>query len=134
MQDEGAIDCPQIVWIGGNDMQVPLPRAEGNRDIDDISVTGSAAQQADGASGRVIQRDDLRALVAEQRGNPRLPRSAAPRLSNGTCRHRDLPVAPVDLLQQSLHPPAAALDRDESAGIEGDSAGHSTPSARRAHA
>ena len=59
---------------------------------------------------------------------------AAPRLSNGSRGRRDLPVAPVDLLKQSLHPPAAALDRDESAGIEGDRAGHSTPSARRAHA
>jgi len=134
MQDEGIIDCPQIVWIGGDDMQVALLRAEGNRDIDHIGVTGSAAQQADGAGDRVFQGDDLRALVAEQRGNPRLPRSAAPRLSNGTRRHRDLPVAPVDLLQQSLHPPTAALDRDESAGIEGDRASHSTPSARRAHA
>lgn len=134
MQDEGVIDCPQIVWIGGDDMQVALPRAEGNRDIDDIGVTGSAAQQADGTGGRVVQGDDLRALVAEHRSDPRLPRSAAPRLSNGTCRHRDLPVAPIDLLKQSLHPPAAALDRKESAGIEGDRAGHSTPSARRAHA
>jgi acetoin utilization deacetylase AcuC-like enzyme len=55
VQDEGVIDCPQIVWIGGDDMQVVLPRAEGNRDIDDIGVTGSAAQQADGAGGRVVQ-------------------------------------------------------------------------------
>ena len=134
MQDEGVIDCSQILWIGGNDMQVPLPRAEDNRDIDHIGVTGPAAQQADSAGGRVVQGDDLRALVAEQRGDPCLPGSAAPRLRKGTCRHRDLPVTPVDLLQQSLHPPAAALDRDESAGIEGDRAGHSTPSARRAHA
>jgi hypothetical protein len=27
VQDEGVIDCSQIVWIGGDDMQVPLPRA-----------------------------------------------------------------------------------------------------------
>jgi len=30
MQDEAVIDCTQILWIGGDDMQVPLPRAEGN--------------------------------------------------------------------------------------------------------
>jgi hypothetical protein len=30
VQDEGVIDCTQILWIGGDDMQVPLPRAEGN--------------------------------------------------------------------------------------------------------
>ncbi len=59
---------------------------------------------------------------------------AAPRLSNGTRGHCDLPVMPVDLLQQSLHPLAATLDREESAGVEGDRAGHWTPSARRAHA
>lgn len=128
------VEYTQILWIGGDDMQVPLPRAEGNRDIDHIGVARPAAQQADSAGDRVVQGDDLRALVAEQRGDPRLPRSAAPRLTNGTRGHRDLPVAPVDLLQQSLHPAAATLDRDESAGIEGDRAGHSTPSARRAHA
>ena len=80
-------------------MQVALPCAEGNRDSDDIGVTGSTAQQADGACGGVVQGDDLRALVAEQRSDPRLPRGAAPRLSNGTCRHRELPDAPVDLLR-----------------------------------
>ena len=134
VQDEGIIDCMQILWIGGDDMQVPLPRAEGNRDIDYIGVARPAAQQADSAGDRVVQGDDLRTLVAEQHGDPRLSRSAAPRLGNGTRGYRDLPVTPVDLLQQSLHPPAATLDRDESAGIEGDRACHSTPSARRAHA
>ena len=71
-------------------MQVPLPRAKGNRDIDDICVARPAAQQADSAGDRVVQGDDHRALVAEQRGDPRLWRSAAPRLSNGTRGHRDL--------------------------------------------
>ena len=115
-------------------MQVPLPRAEGNRDIDHIGLARPAAQQANSARDRVIQGDDLRALVAEQRGDPRLSRSAAPRLSNDTSGHRYLPVTPVDLFQQSLHPFAAVLDRDEGTGIKGDRAGHLTPSARRAHA
>ncbi len=65
VQDEGVIDCPQIVWIGGDDMQVPLPRAEGNRHIDDIGVARPAAQQADSPGGRVVQGDDLCALIAE---------------------------------------------------------------------
>jgi hypothetical protein len=65
VQDEGVIDCPQIVWIGGDDMQVPLPRAEGNRHIDDIGVARPAAQQADSPGGRVVQVDDLCALIAE---------------------------------------------------------------------
>lgn len=38
MQDQGVIDCTQILWIGGDDMQVPLPRAERDRDIDHIGV------------------------------------------------------------------------------------------------
>jgi hypothetical protein len=65
VQDEGVIDCTQIPWIGGDDMQVPLPRAEGNRDIDHIRVARPAAQQADSAGDRVVQGDDLGALVAE---------------------------------------------------------------------
>ena len=98
VQNEGVIDCTKIVRIGGDDVQVPLPRAEGNRDIDHIGVARPATQEADRAGDRVVQGDDLRALVAEQRGDPRLSRSAAPRLSNGTRGHRDLPVTPVDLL------------------------------------
>ena len=43
-------------------MQVPLPRAEGNRDIDHIRVARPAAQQADSAGDRVVQGDDLGAL------------------------------------------------------------------------
>src|SRR5712691_2586824 len=42
VQDEGVIDCMQILRIGGDDMQVPLPRAEGNRDIDHIGVARPA--------------------------------------------------------------------------------------------
>jgi hypothetical protein len=65
LQDEGVIDCTQILWIGGDDTQVPLPRAEGNRDIDHISVARPAAQQANSAGDRIVQGDDLRALVAQ---------------------------------------------------------------------
>jgi hypothetical protein len=97
-------------------------------------VARPAAQQAGSAGDRVIQGHDLRPLIGEQRGDPRLPRPAPPRLRNGTGRYRDLPVPPVDLLPQSLHPPTAALDRDQRASIEGERAAHSTPSARRAHA
>lgn len=38
MQDEGVIDCPQILWIGGDDMETALPCADRNRDIDHIGV------------------------------------------------------------------------------------------------
>lgn len=65
VQDEGVIDGTQIIWIGGDDMQVPLPRTQSNRDIDHIGVTRPAAQQADSAGDRVVQGDDPRALVAE---------------------------------------------------------------------
>ncbi len=134
MQDEGVIDCPQILWIGRDDMQIALPCADRNRDIDDIGMARPAAQQANRAGCRVVQGDNLRALVAKQRGDARLPRSAPPRLSHYSGRNGNFPSAPVDLIQQSLHAPATALDRDEGAGIEGDGVGHSTPSARRAHA
>jgi hypothetical protein len=134
VQYEGIINCTKILRIGGDDMQVPLPRAEGNRHIDHIGVARPAAQQAHSPGDGIVQGNNLGALVAEQRGDPRLPRSGAPHLSHDACGHRDLPVTPVDLLQQSLHPPAATLDRDESSGIESDGAAHSTPSARRAHA
>jgi hypothetical protein len=134
VQDQSVVDCMQVLRIGGDDMQVPLPCAQGNRYIYDISVTRPTAQQADSAGERVVQGDDLRSLVAEERGDPRLSWAAAPCLSNGTRGHRDLPVTPVDLLQQSLHPPTPTLDRDKRAGVEGDRASHSTPSARRAHA
>src|ERR1017187_8319466 len=80
VQDKSVIDRTEIVRIGGDDMQVPLPRAEGNRYIDHIGVTRPAAHQADGTGDRVIQGDDLRALVAEQHSDPSLSRSAAPRL------------------------------------------------------
>ena len=134
MEDERVVDSPQILRVGGNDMQIPLPRAEGNRHIDHIGVAQPAAQQADSASDWIVQGDDFRALIAKQRRDPRLPRSAAPGLRNGTCGYRDLPFSPVDLLQQGLHSRAAALDRDQGTSIEGDRVGHSTPSARRAHA
>jgi hypothetical protein len=65
VQDEGVIDCTQIPWIGGDDVQVPLSRAESNRDIDHIGMARPAAQQADSAGDRVVQGDHLRALVAE---------------------------------------------------------------------
>jgi hypothetical protein len=39
MQDEGVIDCPQILRIGRDDMQIALPCADRNRDIDDIGMT-----------------------------------------------------------------------------------------------
>jgi len=134
VQDEGIINGTKILRIGGDHMQVPVPRAERDRDIDHIGVARPAAQQADSAGDRVVQGNNLGALVAEQRGDPRLPRSATPRLRNGTRGHRDLPVTPVNLLQQGLHPPAATFNCDESASVEGDRASHSTPSARRAHA
>jgi len=44
-------------------MQVPLPRAEGNRDIDHIGVARPATQEADRAGDRVVQGDDARVLV-----------------------------------------------------------------------
>ena len=65
MQDEGVINGTQILWISGDDMQVPLPRTEGNRDIDHVGMARPAAQQADSAGDRVVQGDDLRALVTE---------------------------------------------------------------------
>jgi len=43
VQDQGVIDCTQILWVRSYDMPVPLPRAEGNRDIDDIGVARPAA-------------------------------------------------------------------------------------------
>jgi hypothetical protein len=108
VENEGVVDSPQILRVGSNDMQIPLPRAQGNRHIHHIGVARPAAQQADSASDWVVQGDDLRALIAKQNCDPRLPRSAAPCLRNGTRGHRDLPVSPVDLLQQGLHPPVAA--------------------------
>ena len=38
MQDEGVIDCPQILWIGCDDIQIALSCTDGNRDIDDICM------------------------------------------------------------------------------------------------
>ena len=52
VQYEGGINRPQIVWIGGDDMQVPLPRAERNRDIDHIGMARLAEEQADSPRGR----------------------------------------------------------------------------------
>jgi hypothetical protein len=112
VEDEGIVDGSQILRVGGNDMQIPLACADGNRRVDHVGMARPAAQQADSASDRVVEGDDLRALVAEQRGNPRLPRSSAPRLRNRARRHRDLPIPPVDLLKQGLHSPASPLDRD----------------------
>lgn len=123
MQDEGPIDGPQILWVRGDNVQVPLPGAERDRHIDDIGVTRPTAQQADCTGDRVVQGDDFGALVAKQGGDPCLSRSAAPRLREGTRGHRDVPVTPVDLLEQSLHTSAATLDRDQGAGVEGDRAG-----------
>ena len=40
--------------------------------------------------GRIVQWDDLSTLVTEQRGDARLPRPTAPRLSNSPCGHGDL--------------------------------------------
>jgi hypothetical protein len=134
VQYECAINRTEISWIGGDNAQVPLPRAQGNRDIDHIGVARPAAEQADSAGDRVVQGDDLGALVPEQDGDTRLPRSATPRLGDGTSRHRNVPVTPVDLFQQRLHPPAATLDRDKRACVEGDRTCHSTPSTCRAHA
>jgi hypothetical protein len=98
MKDEGFIDDPQILRIGRDDVPVALPCTDRNRDIDDIGVARPATEQTDGAGYRVVQREDLSTLVAEQRGNARLPRPAAPRLSNYSCGDGDLPAAPVDLV------------------------------------
>lgn len=38
MQDEGVIDCPQILRIGRDDMQIALACADRNRHIDDIGM------------------------------------------------------------------------------------------------
>src|SRR5260370_7765078 len=54
VQNESVIDSPQIVWIGGDHMQVALPRADRNRDIDDIGVARPPAQQADSPGHRVL--------------------------------------------------------------------------------
>src|SRR5258707_14804951 len=60
VQDESVIDSPQIVWIGGDHMQVALPRADRNRDIDDIGVARPAPPPADTPGGGVVQGYDLR--------------------------------------------------------------------------
>lgn len=134
MQDEGVIDCTQILWIGRDDVPIALPCADRNRDIDDIDMARPAAQQANRAGCQIIQGDNLRTLVAKQHRDARLPRSAPPRLRNHSRGNGNFPFAPVDLVQQSLHAPAPALDRDEGAGVEGNGVRHSAPSARRAHA
>jgi hypothetical protein len=68
MQDKGLIDCTQICWVRGDDMAVPLPGTKGNRDVDNVGMARPAAQQADSAGDRVIDGDDLRALIDEQGG------------------------------------------------------------------
>jgi hypothetical protein len=84
-----------MVRASGDAMQVPLPRAKGNRDINHIGMARPAAQHAGSSSDRVVQVGYLRARVAEQHGYPRLTRSAAPRLRNGTCGCRlDFAVQP----------------------------------------
>jgi hypothetical protein len=55
-----------VVGVRGDDVQVALTRTDRNGDVDDIGVTGTAGDQADGASRRVIQWHHLGALVAEQ--------------------------------------------------------------------
>jgi hypothetical protein len=68
VEDERVIDGTQLLRIEGNDVQLPLPREQRNRDIDRVGVIRPAAQQADSAGDRVIDGDDLRALIDEQGG------------------------------------------------------------------
>ena len=79
-------------------MQIALPCADRHRDVDDIGMAGSAAEQTDSSGCRVIQGDDLGALVAEQGRDARLPRATAPRLSNYSGRHGNSPLPPVNLI------------------------------------
>jgi hypothetical protein len=39
MQDESLINRLQIVWIGRDHVQIALPCADGNRNVDNVSVT-----------------------------------------------------------------------------------------------
>jgi hypothetical protein len=46
MQDEGAVNSPQILWIRRDDMQIAFSCADSNRDIDNIGVARPAAEEA----------------------------------------------------------------------------------------
>ena len=95
VQDEGVIDRPQIPRVRGDDVQVPLSRAEGNRDIDHIGVAdlphSRPTARATGSSrGTTSVRSSLSSAAIRacrvRRATPELLHPRAPRRASHAGR------------------------------------------------
>ena len=105
--------------------------AHGNMCIGDVSRIGRGQQQADPPGVGSVHGNDVHVGQPKEGRDTRLPPRIAPNLGNASCRHGQRRSCPSRVSDEDGDGAVAALERDQSAGVENRTAHAASPARRR---
>lgn len=116
-----------------------LSAVQGNLNVDDVSVPGATADQANSPGGEVVEGRYVDVSVRQQPRDPSLTWASSPTLRHHASRNRDLASLLLRAAEQPADPLIAALQREQRTGVQGESRTpggtlHVSPSIRSAQA
>jgi hypothetical protein len=120
---KGRIECPKIIWIGGDGLLTGPASTDHHVGIHNIGRATRSEESSDAGGIDSVEGYDVGRRLPEEPGQTCLPLRMADSLSESTCRNRDPGPGFAGTSQQHQDPAIVPVNPDQRPGIHGH-AGH----------
>ena len=104
--------------VGRHDAVTMFPGVEDDVDVDDVRVARPATQLADGEGDVFVHHDDLNTICVNEPGQPGLPGTTSPCLSQDAGHDVHLGARAQGLVQHVEHANVSPFAGDQCAGVD----------------